>query len=104
MGVRSPEPSSILLLRQAWDDNLNDHVVSLTSRLPCSPEAHTYRMWERVYKPNAQEIQMTARAVVQVLAEHNFKCCVFGSTAAAIYGAENRNPRVRSKLYRALVG
>ncbi|KAJ3566656.1 hypothetical protein NP233_g6861 [Leucocoprinus birnbaumii] len=47
----------------------------------------------RTYRPNSQEIQRTARAIVQVLAEHSFHCCLFGSTAAAMYGAENRNPR-----------
>jgi len=48
----------------------------------------------RPYRPQAKEIQQTARAIVQVLAEHGFYSCLFGSTAAAIYGAENRNPRV----------
>ncbi|KXN92836.1 hypothetical protein AN958_06413 [Leucoagaricus sp. SymC.cos] len=52
-----------------------------------------FKDFSRVYRPAAQEIQKVARAVVQVLAEHNFNCCLFGSTAAAIYGAENRNPR-----------
>ena len=47
-----------------------------------------------VYRPKAEEIQRTSRAIVQVLAEHGFNSCLFGSTAAAIYGAENRNPRV----------
>jgi len=47
-----------------------------------------------VYRPKAEEIQRTSRAIVQVLAEHGLSSCLFGSTAAAIYGAENRNPRV----------
>ncbi|KAF5351073.1 hypothetical protein D9756_008154 [Leucocoprinus leucothites] len=47
----------------------------------------------RPYRPTAEEIQRTARSIVQVLAEHGFHCCLFGSTAAAMYGAENRNPR-----------
>jgi len=47
-----------------------------------------------VYRPKAEEIQRTSRAIVQVLAEHGLNSCLFGSTAAAMYGAENRNPRV----------
>ncbi|EKM76406.1 hypothetical protein AGABI1DRAFT_115756 [Agaricus bisporus var. burnettii JB137-S8] len=51
-------------------------------------------MWKyKVYIPTAEEIQRTARAVIRVLQEHDFECCLIGSTAAAIYGAENRNPR-----------
>lgn len=52
------------------------------------------QMWRKPYIPTAEEIQKTARAVIQVLVEHDFMCCLIGSTAAAIYGAENRNPRV----------
>ena len=51
-------------------------------------------MWHKRYRPKAAEIQKTARAILKVLGEHNFRCCVTGSTAAAIYGAENRNPKV----------
>ncbi|KAF9446055.1 hypothetical protein P691DRAFT_804760 [Macrolepiota fuliginosa MF-IS2] len=52
-------------------------------------------MWQgrRPPTPSAEEIQRAARAVVKVLAEHGFQCCLIGSTAAAMYGAENRNPR-----------
>ncbi|TFK39320.1 hypothetical protein BDQ12DRAFT_77027 [Crucibulum laeve] len=39
-----------------------------------------------------QEIQRTAQAAVRALEENGLECCLFGSTACAIYGMENREP------------
>ncbi|KAF8067487.1 hypothetical protein FPV67DRAFT_1669368 [Lyophyllum atratum] len=41
-------------------------------------------------------IRQAAREAIWVLEIHNFKACLFGSAACAIYGMENREPNVRA--------
>ncbi|KAG6899649.1 hypothetical protein C0993_008329 [Termitomyces sp. T159_Od127] len=41
-----------------------------------------------------QDIREVARAAVAALNEHSLRSCLFGSTACAIYGTQNREPNV----------